>query len=72
MSVFIKVKDINYENIDSHIDPELRMQIKDIKLKKDFKDSMEILKDFELSSKNLETTFADWKEILKSYLHSKF
>lgn len=72
VSVFLKVKDINYENIDSYIEPELRMKIKDVKLKKDFKDSAEILKNFELSSKNLETTFADWKEILKLYLQSKY
>ncbi|MBU0626022.1 hypothetical protein KKG31_05190 [Patescibacteria group bacterium] len=54
------------------IEDELRQQIKDVKLKKDMQDMGDLMKNLEISGKNLDSTFADWKEILKSYLGNKY
>lgn len=67
----IKTESIDYQNIDEYISPELRVQIRDIKLKKQPIELNELLKNFEISAKNLSTWFADWKDILKSYLQQK-
>ena len=71
ISLSIKTDAIDYQNIDEYIAPELRVQIKDIKLKKESIELNELLENFEISAKNLSTGFADWKDILKSYLMKK-
>ncbi len=71
ISLSIKTDNIDYQNIDEYISPELRVQIKDIKLKKESIELNELLENFEISAKNLSTWFADWKDILKSYLMKK-
>lgn len=71
ISLSIKTDAIDYQNIDEYISPELRVQIKDIKLKKESIELNELLENFEISAKNLSTGFADWKDILKSYLMKK-
>lgn len=71
ISLSIKAETIDYERIDDYIAPELRHEIKDVKLKKDSVELSELLKDFEISAHNLSTWFADRKEILKSYLQKK-
>lgn len=71
VSLSIKTDTIDYQNIDEYIAPELRVQIKDIKLKKESIELNELLENFEISAKNLSTGFADWKDILKSYLMKK-
>ncbi len=71
ISLSIKTDAIDYQNIDEYISPELRVQIKDIKLKKESIELNELLENFEISAKNLSTWFADRKDILKSYLMKK-
>lgn len=70
-SLAIKTESIDYQDIDSYITPELRQQIKDIKLKKESVELNELLENFEISAKNLSTGFADRKDILKSYIQKK-
>lgn len=72
ISLSLKVDSVDYEHIEKYVDEGLRMQIKDIKLKKNIQDMGDAMKNFEVSGKNLSTSFADWKEILKEYLHSKY
>ena len=71
VSLSIKTDSIDYQKIDQYIAPQLRQDIKDIKLKKDSVELDQLLKNFEISAKNLSTGFADWKDILKSYLQQK-
>jgi acetone carboxylase gamma subunit len=71
ISLSIKTDNIDYQQIDEYITPDLRKKIKDVKLKKESIELNELLKNFEISAKNLSTGFADWKDILKSYLHKK-
>ena len=71
ISLSIKTDAIDYQNIDEYIAPELRIQIKDVKLKKESIELNELLENFEISAKNLSTWFADRKDILKSYLMKK-
>jgi acetone carboxylase gamma subunit len=71
VSLSIKTDSIDYQRIDDYIAPELRQSIKDIKLKKESIELDQLLMDFEISAKNLSTGFADWKDILKSYLQQK-
>jgi hypothetical protein len=55
ISLSIKTDSIDYQNIDEYISPELRIQIKDIKLKKESIELNELLENFEISAKNLST-----------------
>ena len=71
VSLSIKTDSIDYQRIDEYIATELRQSIKDIKLKKESVELDQLLMDFEISAKNLSTGFADWKDILKSYLQQK-
>lgn len=68
----LKVDTVDYEHIEKFVDEDLRMKIKDIKLKKNIQDIEDIRENFETSGKNLSASFADWKEILKDYLKSKY
>jgi hypothetical protein len=70
-SLAIKTESIDYQDIDSYITPQLRQQLKDIKLKKESVELNELLENFEISAKNLSTGFADRKDILKSYIQKK-
>ena len=58
--------------MEQFIEDELRQQIKDVKLKKDMQDMGDLMKNLEISGKNLDSTFADRKEILKFYLQNKY
>jgi len=68
----LKVDNIDYEHIEKFVDEDLRMKIKDIKLKKNIQDIEDIRENFETSGKNLSESFADRKQILKEYLQSKY
>lgn len=71
-SIQIKVEEINYENIETHIEKDLIKEFKDIKLKKDTKSIWEIIQNFSTSAENLKTWFTDRKTILKEYIENKF
>jgi hypothetical protein len=71
ISLSIKTDNIDYQKINDYITENLRIKIKDVKLKKESIELNELLKNFEISAKNLSTGFADRKDILKSYLHKK-
>lgn len=68
----LKVENVDYEHIEKFVDEDLRMKIKDIKLKKNIQDIEDIRESFETSGKNLSASFADRKQILKDYLQSKY
>lgn len=68
----LKVDTVDYEHIEKFVDEDLRMKIKDIKLKKNIQDIEDIRENFETSGKNLSASFADRKQILKEYLQSKY
>jgi len=68
----LKVDNVDYEHIEKFVDEDLRMKIKDIKLKKNIQDIEDIRESFETSGKNLSESFADRKQILKDYLKTKY
>jgi len=70
-TVELIVPEINYEYIDQYIDPKLRKQCKDSKLKKQ-NNITKHLEELDVASKNLSTGFDDWKSILKTYLQNKY
>lgn len=72
INLIVKVWDIDYKNIDTIVDEELRKSIKDIKLKKDSISIQDLMQDFQTSTKELSTSFGDWKIILKAYLEKKY
>ena len=72
ISLIIKTSDVNYEKIDDYIQESLRNDIKDVRLKKDMIEMWELIKNFEISAKNLSESFGDWKWILKMYLEQKY
>ena len=71
ISLTLKVEQIDYDNMDTLIDPELRKACKDIRLKKDIENVDNLLKTFKVSSDDL-NGFADWKNILQLYMQKKF
>jgi len=71
-SITIKSETLDYEQIDKYIDKWLRMQFKDVKLKKQTASMPDLLKDFDIASKNLTDWIADWKSLLKVYLKQKY
>ena len=72
ISLVIKTSDINYEKIDDYIQESVRNEIKDVRLKKDMIEMWELIKNFEISAKNLSESFGDRKWILKMYLEQKY
>jgi len=72
INLTIKVSEIDYKQIDNIVDENLRKSLKDVKLKKESISIQDLLQDFEISTKNLSTGFADWKIILKAYLEKKY
>lgn len=72
VSLSLKVETVDYEHIENFVDEGLRMKIKDIKLKKNVQNIDDLRENFETSGKNLSTSFADRKQILKEYLQSKY
>lgn len=72
MSLYIKVDSIDYDNIDNIIDKDLRIRLKDIKLKKDSPKIEELMYMMDVSSKDLKNSISDWKQLLESYLKQRF
>lgn len=72
ISLSIKVDDLDYEKMDEYIPSDLRVQLKDVKLKKDYPVMKDLVRDFEVSAKNLSIWFTDRKNILKSYILQKY
>ena len=72
VTINLKVSDLDYEKIDNYIEPSLRKELKEVKLKKQQQSMAELLDDFDTASQNLSTSFSDRKNILKSYLKQKF
>lgn len=72
ITVNLRVQDLDYDKIDSYISPALRKNLKEVKLKKQQQNLSDLLEDFDMSSKNLSTSFSDRKNILKLYLKQKF
>lgn len=71
ISLTLKVEQIDYDTMDTLIDPELRKSCKDIRLKKDIENVDNLLKTFKVSSDDL-NGFADRKNILQLYMQKKF
>ncbi len=72
INLSIKVKDIDYDNINNIIDNDLMKWLKDIKLKKDMPQINDVINALDISSKDLESNISDWKNLLKEYLIKKF
>ncbi|NOZ44608.1 MAG: hypothetical protein GXP45_05735 [bacterium] len=69
--VSVQVQDLDYSKIDEYIDPDLRAELSEVRLKKQ-QEVSELLEEFDIASKNLTSSFADRKSLLKAYLHQKF
>lgn len=63
---------MDYDQIDTFIEKDLRMQVKDVKLKRKTAAMQELLEDFDIASKNLTSGIADRKGLLKAYLKQKY
>ena len=72
VSVTIKSESLDYDQIDTFIEKDLRMQVKDVKLKRKTAAMQELLEDFDIASKNLTSGIADRKGLLKAYLKQKY
>jgi paraquat-inducible protein B len=71
-SVYIQAEVMDYTILQDHIDPNLHTQLKDVKLKKKVAKIEDLLEDFDVSSRNLTTGFADRKSIVRDYIHKKY
>jgi len=71
ISLTLNVEHIDYDKMDSLIEPDLRKACKDIRLKKDMENLDNLLTTFKVSSDDL-NGFADWKNILQEYMQKKF
>ena len=71
ISLTLNVEQIDYDKMDTLIDPELRKSCKEIRLKKDIENMDNLLNSFKVSSDNL-NGFSDWKNILQEYVQKKF
>lgn len=72
ITVSIKVPDLQYDKMDIYIQPELRKQLKDVKLKKHIATMPQMLEKLSLHDKDFSTGYSDRKEILKHYLKQKY
>ena len=71
ISLTLNVEHIDYDKIDELIEQDLRIACKDIRLKKDIENVDNLLKNFKVSSDDL-NGFSDWKNILQEYMQKKF
>lgn len=72
ISLSLQVEQVDYENIQTFVDPELYSSLRDVKLKKQTASPQDIKKHLDLVDKNLTAGFSDRKAILKSYLQNKY
>lgn len=71
ISLTLNVQQIDYDNIDTLIQEDLRTSCKDIRLKKDIENMDNLLANFKVSSDDL-NGFSDRKNILQEYMQKKF
>jgi len=71
ISLTLNVEHIDYDKMNELIDDDLRTSCKDIRLKKDIENLDNLLNTFKVSSDDL-NGFADWKNILQTYVQKKF
>ncbi|MEI6119451.1 MAG: hypothetical protein WCP92_10140 [bacterium] len=71
ISLTLNVEHIDYDKIDELIEPDLRTACKDIRLKKDTENMDTLVKNFKVSSDDL-NGFSDRKNILQEYMQKKF
>lgn len=71
ISLTLNVEHIDYDKMDDLIDPDLRKNCKDIRLKKEIENMDSLLNSFKVSSENL-NGFSDRKNILQEYMQKKF
>lgn len=72
ISLFIKVDNVNYDEMYSYIDEALFKDLKDVKMKKNFVKTEELFEKMDLEWKNLTSWFSDWKTLLKNYISAKY
>jgi len=71
ISLTLNVEHIDYDKIDELIESDLRTACKDIRLKKDTENMDALVKNFKVSSDDL-NGFSDRKNILQEYIQKKF
>lgn len=70
--ITITTDKIDYEHIDEYIAPELREQLKDVKLKKTKLQSLDMQQLATLYDKKSMNSFSDWKNLLKDFLKNSY
>lgn len=70
--ITITTDKIDYEYIDEYIAPELREQLKDVKLKKTKLQSLDMQQLATLYDKKSMNSFSDWKNLLKDFLKNSY
>jgi glutaredoxin-related protein len=72
LSITILRDDISYDQLSSVLSSDMIESVRDIKIKKDAVAMQDLLANFSVQQDNLQTWFADWKAILKSYIEKKY
>ena len=71
ISLSLSVDNLEYDQVDQYLTPELQETLKEFKLKKKFRQSSgELIDQLKISSDL--SSFSDWKQVLKDYLAQKF
>lgn len=68
----LKVKQLDYEQIDEVLAPELRSQLSDFRLKKASAQVKDLLSQLERPDEHQLQTFGGWKELLKAFLQKQY
>lgn len=68
----LRVEELNYDQIDELLVPELRKQLSDFRLKKNTKQVWDLLTQLEKPDESQLQTFGGWKELLKNFLEKQY
>ena len=68
----LKVEQLNYDQVNSVIDDQLREQLADFRLKKSTKKVNDLLEKLETPDKDSLLTFGWWKELLRDFLNKQY
>lgn len=72
LSITILRDDVSYDQLSSVLSSDILEWVRDIKIKKDAVAMQDLLSDFSAQQHDLQSGFADWKEILKAYIQKKY
>ncbi|MDR0282356.1 MAG: hypothetical protein LBI53_03450 [Candidatus Peribacteria bacterium] len=73
VSLSLRVDELNYQKMDQFVDPELQIQLQDVKLKKPKTNVNDLLEKLQKSdSDSLKEGFGGWIDLLKRFLMKQY